>query len=171
MPHSDSTPPQQQDIEGDIAKSVNLLAEAITFAGIKIPDKLRLRVLDECVAHHGIHIKRLGVNQIKVDPYKVITWFGFFLAENFKGNDKCRGIVKATIRTLNYALSSEEPLGGLAANTLSYMEDFVVNEINDAPDCGIGKNGLFLAFHTASVMKRRAQRSFNQGWSATRPAR
>jgi hypothetical protein len=152
----------------DIANSVNLLSVAIIKIGITVPEDLQKEVLKACVSQHVDHVTTLKINQHTIDPYKVITWYGFILAEKIGGNGSKRDVIKATIQTLDYCLSEEQPLGGLPQNILGYMEDFVVNELENKPHCGIGKNGLFLAFHTASTMKRKASRSFNAGWSGSK---
>jgi len=170
MPLTYSSVFKAQDVE-DLAAPINLLAAALNAAGVTVSDSVRVTVWRECLQHHALHISTLRVNQHAIDPYKLITWYGYILAYTIAtsgfadASTTTRKVVEATLGTLNYCLENEVPAGGLGSNTISYMADLVINEIEGKPTCGIGKNGLFLAFHTASTMKRKSRSSFSSGWA------
>ena len=168
MPLAYSSVFKAQDVK-DVLDPINLLKVAIDRVGVAVSNELRDEVWRQCLSYHAQHINHLRVNQHAIDPYKLITWYGYILAHKInadKGHTAGdpRKVIKATLQTLNYCLTSEVPTGGLEVETISYMEDLVINEIEENPACGIGKNGLFLAFHTASTMKRKSNKSFSSGW-------
>lgn len=163
MPSTYSSYFKQQDKQ-DTVDALQLLCDALKAAGLSITDSLRDKVLKESLAFHVEHIGTLRVNAHQMDQYKMVSWFGYILASSFKGAPECEQVVRSTLNVLNYLLHSETPWGALPVETVRYMVDLVTNEINDKSHCGIGKNGLFLAFHTAYTMKRRSNKSFKAGW-------
>lgn len=106
----------------------------------------------------------MRVNQKTVDSYKIVSWAGYLLAQDYKDDEKCDIVIHCLAYALDSLLWVEEPRGGLPEGTLTYLEQFVSNEIKNNCEHGIGMNGLFVAFHCARVMKRKSQSLMRKGW-------
>lgn len=123
------------------------------------------QAVKDSIAHHEGHLQSFGVTQAKVDPYKILTWIGYFFGES--DNSQRPRIVESMLDTLNYCLGKETPPGGLDSTTKNYLHAYVLNEMSDQSDHGIGKNGVFMSFNCASQMKRMANKRLQTGWGGS----
>jgi hypothetical protein len=135
----------------DLRVSLEVLSEALNQRKIYFPESDILESLTFCLRHHQQHLSTLGVAQGSIDPLKVITWFGVDLA--MKDQDRMKQILECTVAALNVCLIFEASRFTkkevLPAETLRYIIRLACNEFCGKSEHGIGKNGLFLCFHTA----------------------
>jgi len=152
------------------AHEVNLafgrLSKALSrFGTASIRDEERDALLEEVYAHHQEHLEPLQTRAISKDPFKFIAWAGFLLAQKRANQiEEQKAIVWATIHALNSCLWAEPPRGGHSVDTLEYLRDYTVNELQKRDKFGIGMNGLFVAFHCSSMIKRKSLRAYSSGW-------
>lgn len=159
-------PASNDEMAKDIADVFSRLADALGHSNIAIDDEQRKCLLKDCLRHHCRHIQHMRVLQRAVDPYKIVAWAGYILAEKNAKDSSARSIIRTVIQLLDSFLHAEVPRGGLPEDTRNYLEDFVFNEIQSESDHGIGKNGLFVAFHSASKIKSKFKMSMTAGWGS-----
>lgn len=148
---------KQLDAE-DIATALDKFRESLEEIGLHFLDEERNQSVKFCLKHHKSHLRYLGVRQVRVDPYKVVTWFAFDLAtgDYEKGEkERAKRIVDAAVATLCTFLNKEKPVGNpFDSETIKYVRNLAFNEIDSNTEHGIGKNGLFSAFHCSLKVKR-----------------
>ncbi|MBC2594925.1 hypothetical protein H5P28_11720 [Ruficoccus amylovorans] len=138
----------------DLVLSLNSLRITLNERDIYFSESDVNESLQACIGHHYRHIRQLGVNQKTIDPYKVITWFGVDLAG--KDDDRLQQIAECIVAALGACLLEETPKEiGLETDTMRYIADLLKNELSGNTDHGIGRNGLYAAFHCAQKMKTR----------------
>ena len=97
----------------------------------------------DAIRFHIGHLKHHKVHATSIDPYKIVSWYGFYVAKN--ADDVKRISLLATIELMRYFLSCEINGITLDRETTSLLYRMVANDgVND--DHGVGKNGLYLAF-------------------------
>lgn len=151
----------------DLAVALDKFRKALGEANLHFSDEERSQAVEFCIRHHYAHLKTLGVRQVRVDPYKIVTWFAFDLAMKDFDNDETRArkIVNVGVATLCSFLTNEKPKGlPFDALTVRYIANLAFNEVNGLTEHGIGKNGLFAAFHCAARVK-----AFRIGGSSAHP--
>jgi len=122
--------------------------------GIKIPSDLRTLACKNAIAHHHEHISFCRISQTTLDAYKFLSWYGWALLELTVPleTEKAKKVVTSTIQALNLLLRREAHRrdSGLNLNSQKLLRKLLMNEWGGASGHGIGKNGLYVAFHCAA---------------------
>lgn len=125
---------------------------------VDLPEEIVSFATVQTLFQHGQHIKVHQVNQTAVDPYKIVCWYGFSLfsvlglgEDPTDANIKLLGsIARSMISTLEGFLNVDS--NGriiLPLHTRLFLLQLIEEEQKGNGDHGIGKNGLYAAFHCA----------------------
>jgi hypothetical protein len=117
--------------------------EYVAVSGIRFDEAKRSAIL-----HHCNYVKHFGIWQQSVDPYKILSWYGFYLAEH--ADDKHKISVLVAIQEMNKLLTQEKSKGArsLPSKVVSQLyQRAALDKHKD--EYAIGKNGLYSAFDTA----------------------
>lgn len=113
---------------------------------------------EEARRHHMRHVAELELKENSLDPFKIVSWHTWYLAQKVHspGNHEFTDcVINAGLKTLNYFLSFEEPNSSkLGNNVLDLISSMIKNELDEIPDHGIAKNGLYMSFHCAREMEK-----------------
>jgi|GEM_PF-2052056 len=159
---SETTPPE---LDMKAVETAHRVARALGrdfYGNLLIPRKFY--DFDEALARtlrlHGQHIRCLGVQPTWVDPYKMICWIGFGVLNQIKEGGTEESGIRACADTLVrhlaglFSIDCEELGLEIPTEMLVLLRRYVVQEVKDNPDHGIGPNGLYAAFHGAVVVAR-----------------
>ena len=142
----------------DLSEAIDKFRKALAADKIFIRDEERDASIHFCIKHHTAHLIYLKVDQVRVDPYKVVTWFAFDLARCSMDHDEpemAKRIISVAVATLCSFLRKERPAGmPFGALTIAYIRNLSFNEVNGLTEHGVGKNGLFAAFHCSVKAKQ-----------------
>jgi len=113
-------------------------------------DKLLLKALTQHVSHLAHH----GVDQVRVDPYKLVCWVGCSVLESVTCNPdpktRCpfKVVAQSLIDTLCGFLATDSD-GKLIfrSETRKMLLQMLIAEKIEQSDQGIWQNGLYAAFH------------------------
>jgi len=120
--------------------------------GILISQQLRKDIVDDVLKHYKLHVETYSVPVNGIDPYKFISWIGLNLYDrtlNEYPEKISDGILKSTIIVMNRTLVEEGRL--LPKYYLRKLFDMVKNDYSGKEHLGLGKNGLYLVFRSASL--------------------
>ncbi len=94
------------------------------------------------------------MDQNALDPYKFLCWYGWALLESVVPSERpmAEQVIKATLLTLNFVLAKERHRSGagLTESSLRLLETMLFYEWDGTGKHGIGKNGLYVAYHCAA---------------------
>jgi hypothetical protein len=98
--------------------------------------------------HHYNFLERFSIFQTAVDPYKILSWYGFYIAKHADDKDKIS--VLASMYVMNTMITHEPNKARLPNVLMAHLYQLVKNdEVDD--DFGIGKNGIYAVFTAASM--------------------
>jgi len=142
----------------DIVSLINYLCELIAARNdFIIPKELRKQAMLYAITHYKKHTDAYTVKVNGVDPYKIFSWVGlYFYDESLKkyGTDVADAFLKTTILAMNRSLWEEGKQ--LPPLYLKKIYKMVKSDFNGKASIGIGKNGLYLAFRSASLCEIRS---------------
>ncbi len=117
-------------------------------------ESFRNNAASSAVNHHFDHLQSCVIAQNALDPYKFLCWYGWALLEHIVLSEREMAfkVIKSTLLPLNYILAKEihRSKKGLPESSLRLLETMLLNEWAGAVKHGIGKNGLYVAFHCAA---------------------
>ncbi len=99
--------------------------------------------------HHYKFLNHFKMRQSCVDPYKIMSWYGFYLAEHADDSEKVA--VLAAIRIMNRMLQKEKYSNRLAEDFLLHLYELAKNDKFE-DEFGVGKNGLYAVFTAAAMI-------------------
>ena len=76
--------------------------------------------------HHYRFLKRCGIQQATVDPYKILSWYGFYLAANADDIEKVS--VLGAMRVMNHMLDQEKTGKRLSEDIILHLYQLVKND-------------------------------------------
>lgn len=97
---------------------------------------------EDAMKHHALFINKF-INQKSVDPFKIVSWYGFFLSK--KADDPAKRILLITIGHLNDLLSKEHLKLKLSYLQMQHLYNMAKLDGSD-DEFGIGKNGIYSVF-------------------------
>ena len=107
-----------------------------------------LDAAEDAIKHHAAFVNKF-INQKSVDPYKILSWYGFFLSQ--KADDPDKNILFFTITHLNDLLSKEHLALKLSAPQVEHL--YKMAKLDGSEDeFGIGKNGIYSVFSSCIDM-------------------
>jgi len=116
---------------------------------VGVSDISRENALSDAKKHLDDHLIKIRIEAKKLDSYKLISWYGFYLSN--RADDPKNVIRIATIVALNIMLYKDVSKK-LPKELISEMSAMVVRDgIED--DFGIGKNGVYNTFKACSLLK------------------
>lgn len=132
---------------------------------IKIPNQLEKDILKDVFMQYNIHAQRYKLEVLEVCPYKILAWSGYILAQRVY-NPTDEESQTFAIQSISSAIVSMLKL--LEQEGINIEESFhkkalemVLCEIRcssnaDKQDTrfGLGMNGFYMMFRTASVCQR-----------------
>jgi hypothetical protein len=96
----------------------------------------------DAMVHHAAFIDKF-IEQREVDPYKIVSWYGFFLSR--KADDPAKRILLVAIVHLNDLLGKEHL--GLQLSKPHILHLYAMAKLDGSDDeFGIGKNGVYSVF-------------------------
>ncbi len=119
---------------------------------IVITQEFRKQVVDDALEHYKLHVEAYDVPVNGIDPYKFISWIGMGLYTKAieKYNETVSdSILKSTIIVMNRTLIEEGRM--LPKFYLKKIFGMVKNDHIGKEHLGLGKNGLYLVFRSASL--------------------
>ena len=139
----------------EFMESVCVLQSFLYREGLNFSEHERRSALRSSIIHLYNHINEFRIKPKSIDAYKTTSWLGYELA--LVCPDRRGVIVKALIRSLNLMFRQEKGDSYFSTNETDYLEQLVLNEMNDYSDFGIGRNGLFAIFHFSRSIKKKEQ--------------
>jgi hypothetical protein len=106
----------------------------------------RKNALEDAKKHLTEHLIKIEIKAKKLDSYKLISWYGFYLSNH--ADDPKHIIRIATIVALNKVLKQETEKS-LKKDILSEMCAMAIKDGTD-DKFGIGKNGVYNTFKACS---------------------
>lgn len=130
---------------------INYLCEFIYNAHhIEIPKEIRKDVVDKVLKHYKLHIDTYNVKVNGIDPYKFLSWSGLYLYEMVLHNEELSELIlQSTIIVMNRTLVEEGKI--LPKLFLKKIYNMIKSEYRGKNHLGLGRNGLYLAFRSASL--------------------
>jgi hypothetical protein len=117
---------------------------------VEVPKEIRGDVVDKVLAHYKLHIDTYNVPVNGIDPYKFLSWSGLYLYELTMHNEELSDLIlKSTIIIMNRTLVEEGRI--LPKLFLQKIFNMVKSEYRGKDSLGLGKNGLYLTFRSASL--------------------
>lgn len=108
------------------------------------------------IEHHKQFVDRF-IDQDKVDPYKIVSWYGFFLSQH--ADDPNKHILEACLRTLNHMLEQENLKQGLSEPQILHLYNMA--RLDGCKDeFGVGKNGIYSVFSSCLDLTKGLAGSF-----------
>jgi hypothetical protein len=92
---------------------------------IVVPPSVREEAARHAVRYHLAHLSMFNIEQTKVDPYKAVTWYGYFIWERIR--DKGRIPLMVTVYVLNKFLGNEPKRVRLDEPTIKQIVAFAKN--------------------------------------------
>lgn len=109
-------------------------------------------VIEALTQHSGHFEAHPQINPKRFEPFKLICWVAGTLLDGLEKDDGGRNqgleIIKAVIRVLQEAFLLETKVLLPVADEV-LIEAFVLEEFFGNASNGVGRNGLYLAFHCA----------------------
>lgn len=136
-----------------VAAMVNQLSDIAEEAyGLYITADGRKQIVNDVLSHYYDHVTTYGVSVTGSDPYKFLAWAGIQIFEDMKSHDKEIAIkfLSSSIAAMHRALLEEGR--SLEDWYLKKIIRMVVSEYNGKNHLGLGKNGLYIAFKSASIV-------------------
>jgi len=143
-----------------------VLEVALSNGHLKVPDNIEEILKDvtaKTIKYHLEFINQFVVPE-SVDPYKIISWFGFFLDKHLNPtgephNDLKRLTLHTMLDRLNETLQKD--IGQqLHVNTIQHLFELNCKDGRADDHFGIGMNGTYFAFHSVrDTVERRCATS------------
>ena len=107
----------------------------------------------KAIRHYVKHAKGHNLNVTAIEPYKVISWGSFELCQQYKKTDqeKAKKILMLAVVSLNYFLLLDVDKK-VDISLQKKILRMLIYECRGNNEFGIGKNGLYLIFKTASFI-------------------
>lgn len=114
--------------------------------GITISQSLEDEAIEYVVDHYYDHIDSYNVRVTDIDPYKFTAWAGMYF---FRRLDNAK-MLSATVAALRRHLKTQNK-----SLDFKFCQKLVLMAYNDEKkdSIAIGKNGLYMAFRTASEIQ------------------
>jgi hypothetical protein len=109
---------------------------------VGLTEKTLRNAAEDAMVHHAAFINKFII-QKSVDPFKIISWYGFFLSKN--ADDPTKSILLLAIAHLNDLLSKEHLKLKLSAAHVQHLYNMAKLDGSD-DEFGIGKNGIYSVF-------------------------
>lgn len=107
-----------------------------------------LDAAEDAIKHHAAFVDKF-INQKSVDPYKILSWYGFFLSK--KADDPDKNVLFFTITHLNDLLCNEHLALKLSSQQVEHL--YKMAKLDGLEDeFGIGKNGVYSVFSSCIDM-------------------
>lgn len=104
---------------------------------------------ESAINHHFEFLKECSIRQETVDVYKILSWYGFEISKH--ADDKKKLAVLACMQVMNCVLKNEKFEPQIPEVLVEHLWEMSQNDgVND--DYGIGKNGVYSVFTTASMV-------------------
>lgn len=103
---------------------------------------------EKTITHHYKFLAKLQIQQTSIDPYKIMSWYGFYVSEG--ANDSRKIAVLCAIQIMNNMLKYDSFGKPIATDLVCHLWFLVRNDkVND--EFGVGKNGIYSVFTAASM--------------------
>jgi hypothetical protein len=103
---------------------------------------------EKTITHHYAFLTKLKIQQTSIDPYKIMSWYGFYLSEVAQDDKKIA--VLCAIQIMNNMLKYDSFGKPIVTDLVCHLWFLARNDkVND--DFGVGKNGIYSVFTAASM--------------------
>lgn len=136
-----------------IAEMINRVSDICHESyGIVMTSEGRLELVEKVLLHYHEHVNTYGVSVSGTDPYKFLAWSGIQIYTDMKDVDREIAIkfLSSAIAAMNRSLLEEKK--EFPEWYLRKILKMVISEFNGKCHLGLGKNGLYLAFKSASIV-------------------
>lgn len=139
-----------------MADLINILNDFCHLYELDIPEALQETLLEEVVGQYYDHTAEYGISVSGVCPYKILSWFGYILAQKLWNNNNKEYAIKilsASILAMEFFLKKEglqEVNQEIQIKTIKMVR----SELNGKVNLGIGMNGFYMIFRTLSYQTK-----------------
>lgn len=103
---------------------------------------------ERTITHHYAFLTKLQIQQTSIDPYKIMSWYGFYISEIARDNKKIA--VLCAIQIMNNMLSYDSHGKPIATDLVCHLWLLARND-KVCDEFGVGKNGIYSVFTAASM--------------------
>jgi hypothetical protein len=103
------------------------------------------------MTHHSKFLLKFKIKQDRIDPYKILSWYCFYLVEVLDDPDK-RSIA-ICLGEMNNILKHEKHGLYLPSKMLRHLYELAINNNTD-DEYAIGKNGVYAVFTSCSEITK-----------------